>query len=149
VVINNPEWRGLLKTDFTIAYNISHSFWKYRAWATFEAGYNFRTGVPSDDIPVNFEMGYAIPIAFNPTVKVALNGVFSVHNNDAVGDVNDRFRATSDFNDASIMRGSVALILPITGAFSAQLGYGEWLWGRGARQYSEPFAAVYYVIKGN
>jgi hypothetical protein len=82
-------------------------------------------------------------------LKVALNGVFSIHNNDAVGDVDDRFGATSAFNDASILRGSIALVLPLAGHFNAQLGYGEWLWGRGARQYQEPFAAVYYVLCGN
>lgn len=145
-VINNPEWRGLLKTDYTIAFNISRSILNYQGWATFEAGYNFRTGVPSDDVPVNLEVGYTLPVAFSPMVKVNLNGVFSVHNNDPVGDVNDRFRATSSFNDASIIRGSVTVILPLGNRFFAQAGYGEWLWGIGARDYTEPFASVYYNI---
>lgn len=150
LVINNPEWRGLLKHDLTIAYNISHSFQKFPGWMSFETGFTWRQGAPADEIPVNAEFGYGLPLgSFSPFIKVSFSGVFSVHNN-SPSDENDRFNFPPnfayDFNDASMMRGSVSLIFPVYGRWNVEAGYGQWLWGRGARQYKEPFFSLAYSL---
>lgn len=150
LVLNNPEWRGLLKHDFTVSYSLGHSFQKFAGWTSLEAGFTWRQGAPANEIPLSAEFGYGLPFkSFSPFVKVSLLGVFSIHNNSAP-DAEDRFNfppnAPYDFNDASMLRGSVSLILPAFGAWNAEIGYGQWLWGRGARQYKEPFISFFYDL---
>lgn len=144
-VINSPEWRGLLKNDLTFAYAVSHSFLNYRAWASLDFGVTFRQGSPADEVPVNFEAGYKLPLV---TVKASFNYIRSLHNN-SVSSLDDRFSTTSSFNDASILRGYFAVLVPVNGRFTAQVGYGQWLWGVGARQYKEPFGSLVYSFGGD
>lgn len=147
LVINNPEWRGLLKHDFTVAGVVSHSFSRFHGWMNVEAGYTWRESAPADEIPVTGELGYGLPWK-SPTLyaKVGLNLVQSIGNN-STPDPNDRFNfppgSAYDFNDASMLRGSLSLIWAIQGGrWNTEAGYGQWLWGRGARQYKEPFVTV-------
>jgi hypothetical protein len=143
---NSPEWRGLLKEDFTFAYFVSRSFPQYGAWASMDIGYTYRTGCSSDDIPVNGEVGYRLPTDYLPVyAKAGVNFVGSVGN---VGDraPDDRFggRPTFNFNDASMLRASASLIFGLAHEVTAEVGYGQWLWGHSARQYKEPFFSVGY-----
>lgn len=142
-VMNSPEWRGLLRNDLTLTYAVSHSFRRFQGWMSLEAGYDFRQGAPSDDIPMNFEVGYALPFrSCRPYLKASLNLVKSVGNN-SIAAPEDRFGTTSTFNNASILRGGVSLIFPFfQQKMSLEAGYSQWLWGRGARQYREPFFSV-------
>jgi hypothetical protein len=146
-VINNPEWRGLLKHDVTLAYVVSHSFTRFRGWMSFDAGYTWREGAPADEIPLNGEMGYALPWKSHVVyAKAGLTMVKSLGNN-STPDSNDRFNfppgSAYDFNDASMLRGSLSLIWAFYGGrWNAEAGYGQWLWGRGAREYKEPFFTI-------
>ena len=146
-VMSNPEWRGLNKKDLTIAYAVSHSFLKFSGWMVVDAGYTFREGAPADEIPVYGEFAYLLPVgSFAPHIKAGFSLVKSVGNN-SPSDESDRFNFppgfSYDFNDASMLRGSISLLWLINqGQWFAEVGYGQWLWGRGARQYKEPFLSV-------
>ncbi|MSR82924.1 MAG: hypothetical protein EXS58_08355 [Candidatus Latescibacteria bacterium] len=140
-VMNNPEWRGLNRNDLAFTYTLSHSFERFPGWMNLEAGYNFRQGSPSDDIPVNFGMGYTFSVkSHRPSLKGFLNLVKSVGNNSA-SEPHDRFGTTSTFQDASILRAGLALLWPI-GNWNIEAGYDQWVWGIGARQYQEPFFGI-------
>lgn len=148
LAINNPEWRGLLKHDITVGGVLSHSFTRFNGWMNLEAGYTWRTGAPADEIPISGEIGAALPWWKSPTlyVKTGFSLVKSVGNN-SPSDPNDRFNfpptAAYDFNNADMFRGSVSLIWAIQGGkWNVEAGYGQWLWGRGARQYKEPFFTI-------
>ncbi len=150
LVMNNPEWRGLLRYDYTLAYNISHSFLNYRAWMNFELGFTYRQGAPADEVPVNFELGYRLPLkSVDPMLKLSVNIVRSLHN-ESRSVPHDRFNfpptSAYTFNDASMARASLALLVPINDRFMAQAGYGQWVWGHGARQYKEPFISLGYAL---
>lgn len=150
LVMNNPEWRGLLRYDYTFTYNVSHSFLNYRAWMSFETGFTYRQGAPADEVPLNFELGYKLPVwKLDPMLKFSFNGVRSLHN-ESRSTPADRFNFPPNFvysfNDASMARASLALLVPVNDRFMAQVGYGQWVWGRGARQYKEPFVALAYAL---
>lgn len=147
LVFNNPEWRGLLKHDFTLAGLVSHSFTRFNGWMNLEAGYTWRTGAPADEIPLSGEIGAALPWK-SPLIyaKTGFSMVKSMGNN-SKSDPHDRFNfppgAAYDFNDASMLRGSVSLIWAIQGGkWNIEAGYGQWIWGRGARKYKEPFFTI-------
>ena len=144
-VMNNPEWRGILRNDLAFLYSVSHSFHRFPGWMSLEAGYNFRQGGPSDDIPVNFELGYTFKVkSYTPHLKLSGNLVKSVGNN-SKSDPHDRFNFPAsipfDFNDASMFRGGLSLLWPVDNWF-LEVGYNQWLWGRGAFQYKEPFFGI-------
>ncbi|NUO81347.1 hypothetical protein HUU05_14815 [candidate division KSB1 bacterium] len=150
LVMNNPEWRGLLRYDYTFSYNLSHSFLNYSAWMSFELGFTYRQGAPADEVPVNFELGYTLPLRpLEPMLKFGVNLVRSLHN-ESRSEPHDRFNfppnSAYTFNDASMARASLALLVPINERFMAQVGYGQWVWGRGARQYKEPFVSLGYAL---
>lgn len=146
-VMSHPEWRGLNKKDLTLAYAVSHSFHKFSGWMVLDMGYTFREGAPADEIPVYGEFAYLLPLGtVAPHVKVSGALVKSVGNN-SPAQPDDRFNfpptSTYDFNDASMFRGSLSLLwLVQDGRWFAEVGYGQWLWGRGARKYKEPFLSV-------
>jgi len=144
-VMNNPEWRGLNRNDLALLYSVSHSFRAFPGWMSLEAGYNFRQGGPADDIPVNFELGYSFKVkSHSPHLKLGLNLVKSAGNN-SPSDPHDRFNFPAnfayDFNDASMFRGGLSLLWPID-KWVLEAGYNQWLWGRGARKYKEPFVGL-------
>ncbi|HEX7182246.1 MAG TPA: hypothetical protein VF756_10410 [Thermoanaerobaculia bacterium] len=141
----SPEWRGLLKHDYTLSYLVSTSFREGRGWANFQAGYTWREGAPADETPVLAEVGYPLPF-WNSAVKVSAVYVRS-RGNDSPREPDDRFgsSATFNFNDASMARAGVGFILPLgrTGT-TVEVGYNQWLWGRSARQYDEPYLSLGY-----
>lgn len=140
-VMNNSEWRGLNRNDLAFIYTLSHSFERFPGWMNLEAGYNFRQGSPSDDIPVNFDLGYTLSVkSYRPSLKAFFNLVKSMGNN-STGEPQDRFGTNSSFNDASILRLGLALLVPVDKWF-VELGYDQWVWGVGARQYKEPFFGI-------
>lgn len=140
----SPEWRGLLKHDYTLTYLLSHSMREGRGWMNLEAGYTWREGAPADQLPVSAELGWPLPFA-NAAVKGSLVYVGSL-GNDSVREPEDRFgsNATFNFNDASMARVGVSLILPVRQATNVELGYNQWVWGESARRYDEPFLSVGY-----
>jgi len=140
----SPEWRGLLKHDYTLSYLASRSFREGRGWFNVEAGYTLREGAPADQIPVQAELGWPLPWR-NLAVKGSLVAVRSV-GNDSVRRPDDRFgsSATNNFNDASMARAGVAVIIPARNNVAFEAGLNQWLWGQSARRYREPYVSVGY-----
>jgi hypothetical protein len=138
----SPEWRGLLKDDYTLSYLLSHSYRDGAGWFNFEAGYTWREGAPADAIPVNVELGYPLPW-YGLALKGAVNYVGSMAN-DSQREPDDRFgvSATTNFNDASMLRAGLGVIIPLSGPFGLEVGYNQWLWGESARRYREPYLSV-------
>jgi hypothetical protein len=140
----SPEWRGLLKHDYTLSYLYSRSLWRGRGWVNAETGYTWREGAPSDQVPVAADAG--IPLRWHRCwVKVSLLYVQSV-GNDSPRQPDDRFGARSsfNFNDASMLRGGASILVPFGRGdrWSLEAGYNRWLWGRSARRYQEPFLSL-------
>lgn len=138
----SPEWRGLLKRDYTLSYLLSHSYRGGAGWLNFETGYTWREGAPADQIPLYAEVGY--PLGWH---GVALKGAVTyIHSlgNDSPRQPDDRFgaSATFNFNDASMMKAGVGFILPLRGRTGLEVGYNQWLWGESARRYREPYLSV-------
>jgi hypothetical protein len=139
----SPEWRGLLKRDYTLTYMLSHSYAGGRGWMSFETGYTWREGAPADQVPVYAEIGYPLPW-WGMAAKGSLNYVRSL-GNDSPRQPDDRFgsSATNNFNDASLFKAGVSLIAPLgSRGLSAEVGYNQWLWGISARRYREPFVSL-------
>ena len=142
LVINNPEWRGLNRHDVTIAPMISHSFTMFKGWTNLDIGFTWRQGAPANEIPINWDMGYGLPIqSADIYIKAATNMVFAIGNK-SISDPSDRFNFPPgfryDFNKASMIRAAVSVLWSFKGNY-LEAGYGQWVWGRGARQYKEPF----------
>jgi hypothetical protein len=141
----SPEWRGVLKRDYTVSYIVSHSF-NERGWMSVETGYTFREGAPANQIPLSVEAGW--PLRWH---GMSLKGsVAMVHSlgNDSVAHTDDRFRARADgtfnFNDASMMKAGLSVIIPVRDRIDVEAGYSQWLWGESARRYREPYVSVGY-----
>jgi len=138
----SPKWRGLLKHDYTLGYMVSHSYMKGQGWMNFEVGYTWREGAPADAIPVTAEVGY--PLHWHGiAVKGAATFIRSL-NNDSPSQPDDRFgsSATYNFNDASYVKAGVSFIVPLPKSCNFEVGYNQWLWGRSARRYREPFLSL-------
>ncbi len=141
----SPEWRGVLKHDYTLTYLVSHSFQEGRGWWNLETGYTWREGAPADQFPLNAEVGWPLPV-LNAAVKGSLAYVQSLGNVSA-WEPTDRFRsrATFDFNDASMARAGLSFLVPLGQTpITAELGYSQWLWGESARRYKEPYLSFNY-----
>jgi hypothetical protein len=140
----SPEWRGLLKRDYTLTYLLSHSFYGGRGWMNLETGYTWREGAPADQVPVFAEVGYPLPW-WGMAAKGAVTYVRSL-GNDSPRQPDDRFgaSATNNFNDASMLKAGVSVIVPLAPShgLSLEAGYNQWLWGISARRYREPFLSV-------
>ena len=141
---HSPEWRGLLREDYTLEEVVSRSFQEGRYWATGSVGYTYRVGAPADQVPVVTEFG-AWTRSGRTGLKAQALWVRSLGNDSQRGP-SDRFgsRPGFNFNDASMARlgGSVILRLGSERRWSLEGGYNIWVWGRSARQYEEPFVAV-------
>ncbi len=137
----SPEWRGLLKHDYSLTYLLSHSYREGRGWINFETGYTWREGAPADQIPVSAEVGYPLPV-LNAAVKGSLFYVSSL-GNESPRQPDDRFGsgAVTNFNDASMARLGVSFLAPVgrSGRTTVELGYNQWIWGISARRYREPY----------
>lgn len=138
----SPEWRGLLKRDYTLSYLVSHSYRDGAGWLNFETGYTWREGSPADAIPVYAEIGYPLPW-YGLALKGVVHYVGSV-GNDSPREPDDRFgvSATTNFNDASMLRAGAGVIVPVYKGSYLELGYAQWLWGESARRYREPYLSV-------
>ena len=141
----SPEWRGLLKRDYTASYLLSHSYREGRGWFNVETGYTWRDGAPADQVPLWTEVGYPLPWH-----GFALKGsVFAVRSlgNDSPRKPDDRFgsSATTNFNDASMAKAGLGVIAPLGKRVALELGYNQWLWGRSARRYREPYLSLEYT----
>lgn len=141
----SPEWRGVLKRDYTLSALVSHSF-RERGWMSVETGYTWREGAPANQIPLSAEVGW--PLRWHgAAIKGSVSAVASL-GNDTPAQPDDRFRARADgtfnFNDASMMKGSASLIVPLTRGVDFEIGYSQWLYGKSARRYREPYASFGY-----
>ncbi|HWM91476.1 MAG TPA: hypothetical protein VN493_11990 [Thermoanaerobaculia bacterium] len=140
----SPEWRGLLKEDYSLTYLLSHSYLEGRGWMNFETGYTWRAGAPADQIPVSAEVGYPLPF-LGAAVKGSLYYVRS-QGNVSPRQLDDRFGsgAVTNFNDASMGRLGVSFLAPLdrSGKTNLEIGYNQWVWGISARRYREPFLSV-------
>lgn len=140
----SPEWRGLLKEDYTLWLAASHSLWQGRGWATVETGYTWREGAPADQVPLYADVGLPLPWY---GIRTKLTGLYvqSVGNH-SPRQPDDRFgfSATNNFNDASMGRLGASLLIPLDRQqrWYVEAGYNQWVWGRSARRYQEPFLSV-------
>jgi hypothetical protein len=137
----SPEWRGLLKYDYTLHFGASRSLWGGRGWATAETGYTWREGAPADQVPLYAEMAAPLPWA-RLRVKGSLVYIQAM-GNDTPREYDDRFgsRPGFNFNNASMGRLGASLLLPVDrqSRWWIEGGYNVWVWGKSSRQYEEPF----------
>lgn len=138
----SPEWRGVLKEDYTLSFLASRSIAEHRGWWNLETGYTYRVGAPADQVPLYAELGYPLPL-WNLRAKASTLWAFSL-GNDSERRPNDRFgsRPGFNFNDASMGRVGVGVIIPVRGNWGVELGYNQWVWGRSARRYQEPYLSI-------
>jgi hypothetical protein len=139
----SPEWRGLLKEDYTLSYLISRSMLG-RGWWNAQAGYTVRAGAPADAIPISADAGFPVPF-LRSWVKVS--GVFvGSRHNASRPQPNDRFgvSARNNFNDAQMLKAGASWLVPLGRGdrWYVEAGYNQWLWGRSARIYREPFFSI-------
>lgn len=142
----SPEWRGINKHDLALGAAVGRSFREGRGWASFDAAYGFREGAPADQLQMNADLGYPLPVDFTlARFKLAVNYVHSL-GNETPREPDDRFggNANFSFNDASMMRVAGSIFADVTGPLQAEVGYAQWVWGNSARQYKEPFFALNY-----
>lgn len=140
----SPEWRGLLKEDYTLSYLVSRSIADYRGWWNAGTGYTYREGAPADEVPLWGEIGYPLPWR-DLKVKGTTFWVFDL-GNDSPRQPDDRFgsRPGFNFNEASMGRVGVALYLPFgrEQGWGLEAGFNQWIWGRSARRYQEPYLSI-------
>lgn len=139
----SPEWRGLLGEDYGLSFLVSRSLFD-GGWANLELGYNYRTTNLADEIPLYFEIGYPLPWQ-KLIAKGTYRWVQSVGNNSPGREPEDRFGCSPNncFPDASIMVLGASLFRDF-GAnrkWYGELGFNQWIWGRSARKYEEPYLA--------
>jgi hypothetical protein len=143
LVGNSPEWRGLLKEDYSLELFASRSLGRRGAgWASLGSGYTWRSGAPADQVPFSAELGWKLP-AQGSWTRGRVWGAKSL-GNDSAREPDDRFgsRPGFNFNDASMIAAGLAVSVPVRAARShLEIGYNRWIWGRSARQYQEPYLA--------
>lgn len=141
----SPEWRGLLGEDYGVSYLVSRSLFE-GGWMNLEVGYNYRTTNLGDEIPLTFELGYPLPWK-GLVAKGTYRWVQSVGNHEPIiRDPEDRFGCSENncFPDASIMvlGGGLFRDFGAQKKWWGEVGFNEWVWGRSARKYEEPFLAI-------
>ena len=141
---HSPEWRGLLKEDYTVEGVLSRSFEGGRDWGIASMGYTHRTGAPADQVPIYLEGGRWFA---SNRIALKLESFWALSlGNDSPRQPDDRFgsRPGFNFNDASMGRVGASFIIPFgkQGRWSVTAGYNVWVWGRSARQYHEPFVNI-------
>lgn len=140
----SPEWRGLLKRDYSLSYLASRSLFSYRGWASLEGGYTWREGAPADQVFINGDAGFPLPF-WGALVKGLGHYEHSV-GSDSPRQPDDRFgsSATNNFNKASYLKLGASAIFPFGSKkeWSAEVGYNQWVWGISARRYKEPYVSL-------
>ncbi|MDQ2871069.1 MAG: hypothetical protein M3S32_10020 [Acidobacteriota bacterium] len=53
---------------------------------------------------------------------------------------------TNDFSAASMLRLGASVIVPLGRRFDVEAGYAQWVWGRSAREYLEPYFSIGYRL---
>jgi len=141
----SPEWRGLLGEDYGLSFLVSRSLFEGRGWTNLEVGYSYRTGNLSDEIPVYFEIGYPLPWQ-SLVLKGSYRWVQSVGNHDDSRAPDDRFGCSRNncFPDASMMAVGASLFRDFgtDRKWWAEGGFNQWVWGRSARKYEEPYISI-------
>lgn len=141
---NSPEWRGLLGEDYGLSFLVSRSLFDGAGWANLELGYSYRTGNLSDEIPLYAEVGYPLPWR-SLVLKGTFRWVLSVGNNSPDRAPDDRFGCSRNncFPDASMMAvgGSFFRDFGSEDKWWGEAGFNQWVWGRSARKYEEPYLA--------
>ncbi|HUO86667.1 MAG TPA: hypothetical protein VM617_04690 [Thermoanaerobaculia bacterium] len=138
----SPEWRGLLGEDYGVSFLVSRSLFDGGGWTNLEVGYNHRTTNLSDEIPLYFEIAY--PLAWQELkLKGSYRWVQSVGNHDLDRAPDDRFGCSprNCFPDASMMYLGVSLFRDLgrNDRWYGEAGFNQWIWGRSARKYEEPY----------
>ena len=140
----SPEWRGLLGEDYGLSFLVSRSLFE-GGWANLEVGYTYRTGNLSDEVPVYLEAAYPLPWQ-EVLVKGSYRWVQSVGNHDLDRAPDDRFGCSANncFPDASMMALGISLFRDFgeRDRWYGEVGFNQWIWGRSARQYEEPYFTV-------
>ena len=140
----SPEWRGLLGEDYGLSLLVSRSVFD-GGWLNLEAGYTYRTTNLSDEVPLFAEVGYPLPWR-----SVVLKGTYawvqSVGNHSLDREPEDRFGCSDRncFPNASTMVVGASLFrnLGEEERWWIEGGWNQWVWGRSARKYTEPFLSV-------
>lgn len=139
---NSPEWRGLLGEDYGVSFLVSRSLYDGAGWANLELGYSYRTGNLSDEVPLYVEVGYPLPWK-SLVLKGTYRWVQSVGNNSQDRAPGDRFGCSprNCFPNASMMAvgGSLFRDFGRDRQWWGEAGVNQWVWGRSARQYQEPY----------
>lgn len=140
----SPEWRGLLAEDYGMTFLVSRSLPR-GGWANLEVGYTYRTGNLGDEMPLYVEVGYPLPWK-DLIVKSTLSWVQSVGNEGAVRAEDDRFGCSANncFPDASRIAVGASLFrnFGASDRWWVEAGFNQWIWGRSARKYEEPYLSV-------
>ena len=140
----SPEWRGLLGEDYGLSYLVSRSL-RDGGWANLEVGYSYRTGNLADEVPLYVEVGYPLPWQ-DFIVKGTYTWVQSVGNDSDDRQPDDRFGCSPNncFPDASRMVVGASLFRDFGAEkrWWAEAGYNQWIWGRSARKYEEPYLSL-------
>ena len=88
--------------------------------------------------------GYPLPFA-GALLKLGAHFERSV-GSDTARQPDDRFgsSATNNFNKASYLKLGGSAIFPFGSKkqWAAEIGYNQWVWGRSARRYKEPFISL-------
>ncbi len=140
----SPEWRGMLGEDYGVTYLVSRSL-ADGGWFNLEAGYTYRTGNLGDEIPLFVEVGYPLPWR-SLIAKGSYSWVQGAGNESPNREPDDRFGCSPNncFPDASRMVVGAALFRNFGGRqrWWAEAGFNQWIWGRSARKYEEPYLSM-------
>jgi len=140
----SPEWRGLLGEDYGLSFLVSRSVFD-GGWTNFEIGYTYRTGNLADEVPFLAEVGYPLPWQ-SLILKGTYSWVQSVGNNSDQRQPGDRFGCSPNncFPDASrmVLGGALFRNFGEEKKWWGEAGWNQWIWGRSARKYEEPYLSV-------
>jgi hypothetical protein len=140
----SPEWRGLLGEDYGLTWLVSRSL-RDGGWFNLETGYTYRTGNLGDEVPFVVEVGYPLPWR-QLFAKGTFNVIHSVGNNSPQREPDDRFGCSPNncFPDASraVLGAALFRSLGEQKRWWVEAGYNQWIWGRSARKYEEPYLSL-------
>lgn len=140
----SPEWRGLLKRDYSLSLHVSRSVARHRGWTSVEAGHTWREGAPANQLFAAADVGYPLPW-LRSHVKLAGAGQWTV-GDFTTPQPDDRFRGRADynFNEAGYAKLGASWLVPLGAGtdWVVEVGYARWVWGRSARRYGEPYLSL-------
>src|SRR5207247_816099 len=105
-----------------------------------DAWIGFKYQVLKGSVPMAFGFNHRTPYFYD------LPGAYSRTLFDSARQPDDRFgaSATNNFNRASYLKLGASAIVPFGSnkEWSAEVGYNQWVWGRSARRYKEPYVSL-------